>query len=140
MKRKMVISGVLAVVLVVAGLAAFTLISKPVPVKYQTLTSDEKGVVIDVTPLSVGTKEPMKFDFVLTTHQGSLDFDMTRNTVIVDSNGNVYTPTEWEGSPPGGHHRSGTLAFQPLKAKASGVKLLVKDVGVPERFFEWVLR
>ncbi len=108
--------------------------------KLETITNSEEGVTIDVTP-AYSAGKPIAFDIVLTTHQGSMDFDMTQNTVLIDSNGNVYNPTAWDGSPPGGHHRSGTLTFPQLKGDASSMKIIVKDVnGVPERIFSWQLK
>jgi len=82
----------------------------------------------------------MKFDVSMNTHQGSLDLDLTKISFLEDDKGNMYQPLSWEGSPPGGHHRSGTLGFPRLREKTKFIKLIIKSVyDVPERVFKWEL-
>lgn len=102
--------------------------------------SDENGASVSAKPAAFGPNAPMIFDIVLTTHTGSLDYDMEKISVLEDSEGNAYYPVSWNGSAPGGHHRRGTLAFPKLKGRPSGIKLIIKGVyGVPQRVFEWGL-
>ncbi|MBI3033665.1 hypothetical protein HYY72_00715 [Candidatus Woesearchaeota archaeon] len=102
-----------------------------------TLTNSEGGVTIGITPSYIG-EDASRFEIILTTHEGSMDFDMAKNTDLFDSEGNRYSPSGWEGSPPGGHHRSGVLSFPPVKKGSAGIRLVVRDVdGVPERAFSW---
>jgi hypothetical protein len=69
-----------------------------------------------------------------------LDFDVSKISVLEDDKGNEYAPISWEGSAPGGHHRSGTLTFPELNGETTYIKLIIKDVyGVPERVFIWEL-
>ena len=99
------------------------------------------SVTVEVTPLEL-SKEAKTWNFAVafTTHSGNLDQDLTKVTVLTDDQGNVYQPTVWEGSPPGGHHRSGTLRFNPINPTPKFIELKVKDVGgVPERSFKWNL-
>ncbi len=103
-------------------------------------TNSENALTITAKPIDFSFVAPVKFDITLTTHQGSLDYDMAKISVLLDAEGNKYQPLEWSGSPPGGHHRSGTLEFPALDGKTGSMKLIIKGVyNVPERVFEWSL-
>jgi len=105
----------------------------------QMLINSEGRVSIDVTPLDFEFGKKVIFDMGLNTHQGSLDFDVAEIATLEDSNGNVYSPLEWEGSPPGGHHRYGKLTFPPIE-NSNYMELTLKNIyGVPERVFRWEL-
>lgn len=102
-------------------------------------TNNEKDVTIDVTPGKISFGQPLTFEIRLTTHQGALDYDLTKIAELRDSSGKIYLPIAWEGSPPGGHHRSGVLSFPPV-GKTNEITLAIKGVyGVPERLFAWQL-
>jgi len=100
---------------------------------------DSQGIVsVTVTPLQLSTDaSEWKFNVVLDTHSGSLDEDMLTSAILTDSNGNEYRPTNWDGAPPGGHHREGVLTFIPGKPAPRSVTLKIQNVGVPERDFTW---
>lgn len=101
-------------------------------------TNNENDVIVEVTPKDFSSGSPVKFGIAIDVHEGSLDFDLTKISILEDDKGNEYLPLEWQGSPPGGHHRSGTLSFPSLKKKTNYIKLIVKDVfDVPERVFVW---
>ena len=101
----------------------------------------QNRVTVKVKPIEFDFGKPAKFSVSLNTHSGSLDFDLTEICVLEDDKGRVYRPTSWEGSPPEGHHRSGTLSFPEIAAGTKSIKLTMKNVyDVPERVFEWVLR
>ncbi len=93
----------------------------------QTLTSNENNVEFSVTPLSTS-----EFDISISTHSVSLDFDLTEISKLEDDLGNSYKPISWDGSPSGGHHRSGTLKFQQIDKKAKSIKLTITDSAVRE--------
>jgi len=100
--------------------------------------NSENSVSIEVEPIDFSFNKPIRFDVSISTHQGSLDFDLTKISHLEDDKGNIYQPLSWEGSPPGGHHRSGTLIFPGLSAKIRFIKLIIKNVNnVPERVFKW---
>lgn len=102
--------------------------------------NDENFVSVEIKPIDFSFNEPVKFDVSIDTHQGLLDFDLTKISLLEDDNGNIYEPLSWEGSPPGGHHRSGTLSFPRLSEETKFVKLIIKNVyGIPERVFKWEL-
>src|SRR3989338_624153 len=76
----------------------------------QALSDDQNTVTFDVDPLPFNVNDPVKFDVSMNTHSVALDFDPAKiSTLIVD--GKEIKPTIWEGSGPGGHHRSGVLTF-----------------------------
>ena len=102
--------------------------------------SDENSVSIKVKPIDFSFSRPVQFDISLTTHQGSLNFDLAQISVLEDDNGGVHKPLRWEGSPPGGHHRSGTLIFPRLENRNRSIKLKISGVdNVSERVFQWEL-
>ncbi len=102
-----------------------------------TRINDEDGVSVEVTPINFENGKQIQFKIALTTHQGDLDFDLTRQSVLVDSQGNQYLPLEWQGGQ-GGHHLSGVLIFPPPKEGAKQFKLTIKNIfEVGERIFEW---
>lgn len=104
-------------------------------------SNNENSVSIEVKPIKFSYNEPVKFDVTINTHQGSLDFDLTAISLLEDAEGNLYKALSWEGAPPDGHHRSGTLTFPKLKGETGLIKLTLKNIyGVTERVFEWSLR
>jgi hypothetical protein len=110
------------------------------PTNMSTKINDENGVNIEVTPVDFSLDKPVKFDVTITTHEGALDFDMKEISSLEDGEGNEYLPLSWEGSPPGGHHRSGVLTFPTLEGETKQIKLTIENVyGVQERVFIWSL-
>lgn len=103
-------------------------------------SNDEGGVTVQVKPEPFFPGRPVSFEVVLDTHQGALDMDLTRITVLEDSTGQRYQSSGWEGDPGGGHHRSGKLTFPPPAADARWLTLTFGNIyGVPQRTFQWSL-
>lgn len=75
-----------------------------------------------------------KFDVTFDTHSGDLNQDLVKIAALKDNKGNVYRAVSWEGDPPGGHHRGGTLSFQPINPKPQKIILQIE-----ERNFSWEL-
>ncbi|HEC61490.1 MAG TPA: hypothetical protein ENI27_04480 [bacterium] len=104
------------------------------------LVNDENAVTIEVSPLEFDFNEPVQFQIGINTHQGDLNFDLTAISLLEDNQGNILEPIGWDGSPSGGHHRSGVLTFPRLSEGAQWIRLTIRDVfDVPERIFEWKL-
>ena len=104
------------------------------------LVDNQNAVSVEVVPIDFSIDAPIKFRIGINTHQGDLKFDLTRISQLSDHRGNLLEPLSWEGSPPGGHHRSGILTFPPLSGQTEWIRLTIKDVyNVPERIFEWKL-
>ncbi|MBI5620143.1 hypothetical protein HY950_04230 [Candidatus Gottesmanbacteria bacterium] len=99
--------------------------------------SEGGNVTVTVTPVTLKVGFPASFDVAFETHSVDLDFDVEAIAGLTDINGTTYKPT-WQGSPPGGHHRSGTLIFTPDIPQQVTLTLTLRDIaGVPERTFVW---
>lgn len=105
---------------------------------YEKVVHDGNGVRVAVTPEALSAAGPVKFAISLNTHSVELDQDLTAVAELRDDQGNSYRPEKWDGSPPGGHHRQGTLIFPALQSPAKSVTLVIRDVAdVAERMFSW---
>ncbi len=106
----------------------------------QTITLEENSVTFKITPLQLEIGKEMLFDILIDTHTTDLNFDLTKITILEDNKENKYLPTSWEGSAPGGHHRSGKLYFDKLQTSAKLITLIIKNAAnVAERKFTWQL-
>ena len=105
---------------------------------YDAQDSNENGVRVTVTPQVLSPDKPAQFEIRLNTHSVALEQDLTQVAELRGTQGQVYAVTGWDGSPPGGHHRSGTLTFANLQGSIDGVTLVLRDIaGVPQRTFSW---
>lgn len=94
-------------------------------------------VDIDVTPLAMDG-DAWEFEVALNTHSVDLGFDLTEVSALRCDQGQEFEAIAWDGSGPGGHHRSGVLKFAALDHATSSVELVIRDVAqVPERVFRW---
>lgn len=105
---------------------------------WKLIVDDKDGISVEVQPAKLSHVEDSEFSVTFTTHEGSLDFDPSKISVLSDNVGKKYLPIKWEGSPTGGHHRNGRLIFPKLSDSAMEVKLLIR-IGKSERIFEWGL-
>jgi len=105
-------------------------------------TSNAAGVSVSVTPKLVAADAPAwEFGIALNTHSQDLSDDLVKNSVLVDSQGSRHAPVAWEGSPPGGHHRSGVLRFKGLGAQADAIELQMRRPNeAAPRSFRWKLK
>jgi hypothetical protein len=79
------------------------------------------------------------FNVALDTHSEELNANLTEVSVIVTDDGREYLPINWEGDPPGGHHREGILSFDPIVPRPRFIELILKDIGgMEERRFLWM--
>ena len=105
---------------------------------YQAQSNDQNRVRIDVRPVQLLPGQPAKFEIRINTHSGDLSQDLVAVSTLKDNSGREYRPTKWNGSPPGGHHRSGVLEFPKLGNGAQSITLVIREVAnVPERVFNW---
>ncbi len=106
-----------------------------------TKVNDKNYVTIEVTPIDFQFGQPLRFEIYVNTHQGDLNFDLTEISMLKGVGEEPMLPVSWEGSPPGGHHRNGTLVFPPVPSTVREIQLIIKDVyDIPERSFEWKLQ
>lgn len=111
--------------------------TEPSDSKWATQTNDEANVSVVITPSDPGPQE-WNFAVSMNTHSVELDQDMTRVATLVDDQGKELVPLRWEGSPPGGHHRSGKLVFPRFSPTPKSVELKIKGIGeAGERVFKW---
>jgi len=101
----------------------------------------EGGVNVKVTPRPwVPGAATWEFEVVFDTHTVALAGDPARFSALVDAEGRIHSPLQWEGDPPGGHHRKGVLRFKPEPGRDGMVELRIDGVGgVPTRLFRWRL-
>ena len=104
-------------------------------------TSDEGGVQIKVEPQFLSQGSSWDFKIILDTHSGDLNQDLLKVTKLVVDGKDTYSPTNWEGSPVGGHHRSGVLSFTVGIKSLQTVELQIFDVGgVAKRLLQWEIK
>ncbi len=100
--------------------------------------NNQNTLTIEVSPVGFALGEPVRLSIKLDTHQGALNYDLTKISILYDSGGNAYAPLSWDGPAMGGHHISGTLNFPAIKRDATGMKLVIRNIyNVPERKFSW---
>jgi len=122
--------------LVISLALVFVLISSAYA--YSPVTSRENAVTVDVRPEQLANGQPAIFMVRMNTHSVNLAVDMVAVSELRDDTGKTYQPVSWKGSPPGGHHRSGTLEFPKLDGSPKKVTLVIRNVSnVPERIFQW---
>ncbi len=108
--------------------------------KFASQKNEGGNVTVAVYPeiLEIGQKPKFKLEF--STHSVDLSFDIAKQSYLLDNKGYRLDGSTWSGTPPGGHHRSGTLTFINPLAETKYVELIIKDVaGVSERKFKWNL-
>jgi len=107
--------------------------------QWEMKTDEQPPVTVKVTPIEFGNNtNAWRFALVFDTHSGSLDDDVLAVAALADDRGNIYKPTAWEGSGPGGHHREGVLIFNAVSPLPLSAELKIQGVGgVPERSFKW---
>ena len=76
----------------------------------------------------------------MNSHSGDLSQDIVAVSTLKDNQGREYRPTNWQGSPPGGHHRKGVLEFPALDGAPVSITLVIRQIAnVPERIFVWTV-
>jgi len=107
---------------------------------YERISNRENRVWVDVVPVQLESGKSAKFEIRMNTHSGDLSQDMVSVSTLKDDSGREYRPVEWQGSPPGGHHRTGVLEFPVLNGNTKYVTLVIRDVAsISERIFKWDL-
>ncbi len=105
---------------------------------YKAQSDNQNSVRVDVRPVQLLPGKPAKFEIRMNTHSGDLSQDLVTASILKDNSGLEYRPIKWDGSPPGGHHRSGVLEFPELGYTAQSITLVIRELAdVPERVFNW---
>jgi hypothetical protein len=105
-----------------------------------TLVDSRNSITVEATPLGFNPDEELKIDIKMDTHSVDLNYDMAAISILEDSEGNTYNALQWNGSPSGGHHRSGTLIFPPVEGSTTYLKLTIPDINGVDRTFTWDLK
>ena len=102
---------------------------------------DETGpVTVTIKPVALPENGDWEFAWTLQTHSVDLSMDIIEAVVLITGDGSEMKPTSWDGDPPGGHHRTGTVRFTAPDPPSESIVVQVKNVaGVPVREFNWVL-
>ena len=134
--KRVGLSRLLAAVIIIVGVA-ITLEATA----YERISNRENRVRVDVVPVQLEFGKSAKFEIRMNTHSGDLSQDLVSVSTLKDDNGREYRPVDWQGAPPGGHHRTGVLEFPTLNENTKSVTLVIRDVAnVPERVFKWDLK
>lgn len=105
-----------------------------------TQSNSAAGVTVKITPRTL-TGAIWTFDIAFDTHSQELKDDLEKAAVLVADGGAPQAPAKWQGAPPGGHHRSGTLQFKAVSPMPAAIELLITRQGEPNpRSFKWQLK
>jgi hypothetical protein len=105
---------------------------------YETRSNRENSVRVDVKPVQLVPGQSARFEVRMNSHSETLGEDMVAVSSVKDSAGRIYQATAWQGSEPGGHHRTGVLEFPKLENNTESITLIIRKVAkVPKRTFEW---
>jgi len=106
------------------------------------ISTQDRGVTVRAKPADLAPDAKVwTFEIRLDTHSQDLSDDLVRGAVLVDDAGKQYTALAWDGMPPGGHHRKGSLSFAPIRPLPAAIELQIQRPGEPApRRFRWPLR
>ncbi len=115
-------------------------------VQDQTRVDDQGAVEVTVVPLNLqdGGAAELAFEVMMNTHSVDLSMDLAQLSTLRTDTGREVAALSWSGG--SGHHVRGTLIFpardpdgEPLLQGAARLTLIIRQVDVPERVFEWAL-
>jgi len=105
--------------------------------QWEPKTDDQASVNVVVTPVNLSRQSTeWEFDIVMDTHSVELNQDMTQNALLIGDDNKEYRPIKWNG-PVGGHHREGTLTFNPIMPAPKSITLKITGIGNVVRSFSW---
>jgi len=129
----------LNVFLVCLAAALISAVGPAAAQKPSAQSSTAAGVTVKATPrtLSGATWE---FEIVFDSHTQELKDDLPKSASLV-AGGKTLAPASWQGDPPGGHHREGTLRFNAIAPRPASVELQIQRPGESKpRSFRWQLK
>lgn len=95
----------------------------------ETRTVEAGEVTVEIVPLKLDSGGA-KFELTFDTHSVELDFDVASVARLIVA-GVEWRPAVWEGDPPGGHHREGTLSFEATGDGVGTAELRIDDLPAP---------
>jgi hypothetical protein len=104
-------------------------------------TSNERGIKMTVLLHNIPqAAQTWDFEVTLETHTQALNDDLSKSAVLI-AGGRQYLPVEWQGAPPGGHHRKGLLRFKAVIPQPGPIELQIRLAGdTSARSFKWALK
>jgi hypothetical protein len=108
---------------------------------------DQGAVQVTVVPINLAEGSPaeLAFEVMMNTHSVDLTMDLAQLSTLRTDTGKEVGALSWSGG--SGHHVRGTLVFpardaegEPLLLGAGRLTLIIRQVDVPERVFEWTLQ
>ena len=106
-------------------------------VKLNVQTQRAGDITVAVLPIRTGTE--FVFEFQLDTHTTEITYQLEYIAVLTNETGETLKPIKWEGDPPGGHNRSGTLTFPPFKTAPKSIFLNIENLENRDVKFNWNL-
>ncbi|OGK32122.1 hypothetical protein A3F57_03570 [Candidatus Roizmanbacteria bacterium RIFCSPHIGHO2_12_FULL_36_11] len=108
--------------------------------KFSPQENEGGNVTVTAQPEVLGIGQKPRFKLEFNTHSVDLSFDIANQSYLIDDRGNRVEGSTWNGSPPGGHHREGTLIFNDPLSETKYAEFIIKEIaGVSERKFKWEL-
>lgn len=105
-----------------------------------TQSSSAAGVTVKITPRTLAGAT-WNFEVAFDTHSQDLKDDPEKAAVLIADGGAPQAPAKWQGAPPGGHHRSGTLQFKAVSPMPAAIELRITRPGESKpRSFKWQLK
>ncbi len=102
-----------------------------------TQTNNEGTMTVIVTPKRAAAGS-WEFEVQIDNHVQEVSQDMVAVSSIITPAGVTFAPSAWQGDPPGGHHRTGTLTFDSLPARTTSFTLTIRELGgVATHTFTW---
>ncbi|GBD86203.1 hypothetical protein BMS3Abin03_00113 [bacterium BMS3Abin03] len=98
------------------------------------------GIWVDVNGEYPVQEHKINFHIKFTTHSGSMDFQVEKIAFLKINGELMKIDGSWNGTSPGGHHRSGDLIFENIPGNVSDIELILSYEGrFGTRSFEWKL-
>lgn len=105
-------------------------------------TSSGAGITVSAEPVRGAGDAELAFRIALDTHAGDLlVYDVAASATLLGLDGaRIEGAFSWQPASESSHHRSGVLRFealQPAAMSGSVLHLVLTDIGIPERRFEF---
>lgn len=104
---------------------------------YPERTATVGAIDVKVRPVTLGA-DGAAFTLVFDSHAASFDADPA-TVVTLEVGGSRWPTAGWEGQPPAGHHREGTLRFTAASPATGNATLTVGGLAEPVEF-TWQIR
>jgi hypothetical protein len=94
-----------------------------------TKTIEAGEVTVEIDPVTIDD-DGASFEITFDTHTVELDTDVARESTL-EVDGETWSGASWKGDPPSGHHREGTLTFEPAGAATGTARLVIGGLDEP---------